>query len=239
MKSRFFIAAVMVFMAETLFALSLGQKEIKMFTNEVVKCAKDVFSYDGEESGNAYVIKLRNRKIRDILIDSATIKCYGLSGEKKRQYSLGDITYDDMSQNVSMVVKCVANENALQDYINIATKRATKAKRVFDDVTIKLKEGKAKLTGKLNMKNLNLPSFIGSEEIMPFDAEVGVKLQDSQIYIEVFNAEFDGSSYPVLLSAMMSWLNPVWDFSVLSEKASIDKLEIKDGKITAFGRLFR
>ena len=74
MKSRFFIAAVMVFMAETLFALSLGQKEIKMFTNEVVKCAKDVFSYDGEESGNAYVIKLRNRKIRDILIDSATIK---------------------------------------------------------------------------------------------------------------------------------------------------------------------
>lgn len=239
MKLRILVTVALLMICKTMFALSIGQKEINMFNNEVVKCAKDVFSYKGENVGDSYLIKIDKRKIRDIVIDAAAIKCYGLSEEKKKEFSQGNITYDELRDNVSLAVAVSISESALQDYINIAINRGTKSKRKFDDVTIKLKNGKAYLKGKINMKNMKLPSFMSSDEIWNFDAEVSADIQDSKIYIQAHKVDFNGSSHPVLLSAIMAWLNPVWDFSELPDKASIDIFEIFDGKIRAFGKLFR
>ncbi len=221
-------------------ALPLGEREASHFTREAMRILGEVITKEAELAGGDIQITLDGKTIREVLVQSAKVIFKGFSPGQFSQMRETGVDIPRLLEGGSVEVDAFISASAINSLIAREIARIKTRNRIFDKLELNLLNNLVRVTGLVDFRKIpgNILGFL-STDLSPFTATIKFEQSGSQINIDIIDAKVnDQPMTSELRQQILSWLNPVWDFSILPYSAELEDFKISPEGTAFSGRLF-
>ncbi len=245
MFNRCFKGLSCLFLAATAFtvpaqALPLGEREAQHFTREAEKIFREIIFSEVEQAGSDYRIDLTGKTIRKTAVQSGSITFKGFSDAQFSVMRGGAVDTAKLLEGDGIEVEATIAADAIKGIIEREIARVSKENRIFDPLTLSFQNGQVRVTGQIDFRKIpgNVLSFLSTGPT-PFSAVVKPEQSGNRIDLKVIDAKInDQPMADDSLQQILTWLNPVWDFSILPFKASLESYSISPAGVSFSGTIY-
>jgi len=221
-------------------ALPLGEREAQHFAREAEKIFREIIFSEVEQTGSDYRIDLTGKTIRKTPVQSGSVTFKGFSEAQFSVMRGGAVDTARLLEGDGVEVEATIAADAIKDVIEREIARVSKENRIFDQLALNFQNGQVKVTGQIDFRKIpgNVLSFLSAGPT-PFSAVIKPEQNGSHIDLKVIDAKInDQSMADDSLQQILAWLNPVWDFSILPFRASLESYSISPAGVTFSGTIY-
>lgn len=221
-------------------ALPLGEREAQHFTREAEKIFREIILSEVEQTGADYRIDLAGQTIRKTPVQSGNVTFKGFSEAQFSVMRGGAVDTAKLLEGDGVDVDATITADAIKGVIEREIARVSKENRIFDPLTLSFQNGQVRVTGQIDFRKIpgNVLSFLSTGPT-PFSAVVKPEQNGSRIDLKVIDAKInDQPMADDSLQQILTWLNPVWDFSILPFKANLESYSISPAGVTFSGTIY-
>lgn len=226
----FNLLVICLFTISYVFALQIGEKQIKNFEKEATKFIKWLFKQDLNRINDSVSISITGKKYNQVNLDNLDVTFETVSKDLEDSIKSDNFSFEQFHKFKSVSVRAKFSEATIQDFILHEIDRVKPEKRIFDKVLVTLLDGKVRVAGYINIANSPvslLAKLFKSQPNVFFEAILGIKITDSQITVEIIEGKINNQDLSSeLKQQFLSWLNPVWDFTQMSFKTEVKYFNI-------------
>ncbi len=240
LRDVFVVLLCAAFGSQAASALPMGPREVAHFEREAVRVLRELFSLPHETVGDTVTFRLRNQVVRETNVESAVVEFDGLSTDLMQNLTLGCAGFDEFKAVKGVRVEARFREKDIQALIDRELARQKSAKPVFRKIVVSFGSGSVAVSGEADLTRVpgNPFAFI-PQDLSPFSSHVALRMEAEKLMIDILDAQVNGQPMtPELKSQVLSWLNPLWDFSLMPYEAGIDELSFLPGGFSGRGHLF-
>ena len=221
-------------------ALPLGEGEAQHFTREAEKIFREIILSEVEQTGSDYRIDLTGKKIRKTPVQSGSVTFKGFSDAQFSVMRGGAVDTAKLLEGDGVEVEATIAADAIKGVIEREITRVSKENRIFDPLTLSFQNSQVRVTGQIDFRKIpgNALSFLPTGPT-PFSAVVKPEQNGSRIDLKVIDAKInDQPMADDSLQQILTWLNPVWDFSILPFRASLESYSISPAGVSFSGTIY-
>lgn len=221
-------------------ALPLGEREAQHFTREAEKIFREIIFSEVEQTGSDYRIDLTGKTIRKTPVQSGSLTFKGFSEAQFSVMRGGAVDTAKLLEGDGIEVEATIAADAIKGIIEREIARVNKENRIFDPLTLSFQNDQVRVTGQIDFRKIpgNVLSFLSTGPT-PFSAVVKPEQNGSRIDLKVIDAKInDQPMADDSLQQILTWLNPVWDFSILPFKASLENYNISPAGVSFSGTIY-
>ncbi|MDD3146700.1 MAG: hypothetical protein PHD82_05315, partial [Candidatus Riflebacteria bacterium] len=185
-------------------------------------------------------VTLDGKTIREVSIQSAKVTFKGFSPGQFSSMQTAGINVAKLQETGSIEAEAFIDVNAINSLITREIARIKTRNRIFDKLSLNLLNDQVRVTGMVDFRKIpgNILGFL-STDLSPFTATIKFTQSGSQINIDIIDAKVnDQPMTGELRQQILSWLNPVWDFSILPYSAELLSFKISSAGLAFSGKLF-
>lgn len=220
-------------------SLPMGEPQAAHFTRELTRIVNEILRFDSTASGNSVDFDLSGKTIRDTEIKSATISFHGYSAAMIKNMQETGFTVSDITAGDSIDAQATISATAINSLIRREISRLKPGNRILDRLAITFLDNQVKVEGLVDFRKIpgNVLAFMVTD-FSPFTATLSVESSGSLINLNIVDATVNGQPMtPELRTQIHSWMNPVWDFSILPYRAEVDSYAISPAGINFRGSI--
>lgn len=220
-------------------SLPMGEPQAAHFTREAIKTINEILPFASTASGNSVEFDLSGKTIRETEIKSAIVTFQGFSPAMIKNMKETGFSASDLTAGDSIQVQGTISAVAINSLIRREITRLKPGNRILDKLAITFLDNQVKVEGLVDFRKIpgNVLAFMVTD-FSPFTATLNVENIGSQISLDIVDATVNGQPMtPELRTQIHSWMNPVWDFSILPYRAELDSYEISPAGITFRGSI--
>ena len=241
MKGKVGLAVALTFLlTAAVFALPMGPRQIADFEREALGVLKFLTCHQMRQEGDRAVVTLRDEVVKGFRVKFGEVEFSGLTPAIIDSLAAGTADFDEVRKIRAIKVRADLGADHLQSFINREVEKARGGRRIFEAVRTHFAQGQVDVSGLVHLDRIpgNPLAFI-PQSGSPFSATIKLGVEGSQIAIDVVEAQVNQQPMtPELHAQVLSWLNPIWDFTQMPYAAQLEKLEISPAGISASGWLF-
>lgn len=221
-------------------ALPLGEREAQHFAREAEKIFREIIFSEVEQTGAYYRIDLTGQTIRKTPVQGGSVTFKGFSEAQFAVMRGGAVDTAKLLEGDGVEVEATITADAIKGIIEREIARVNKENRIFDPLNLSFQNGQVRVTGQIDFRKIpgNVLSFLSTGPT-PFSAVIKPEQNGSRIDIKVIDAKInDQPMADDSLQQILNWLNPVWDFSILPFKASLESYSISPAGVSFSGTIY-
>ncbi|HNX77264.1 MAG TPA: hypothetical protein PLM07_16420 [Candidatus Rifleibacterium sp.] len=220
-------------------SLPLGEPQAAHFTREALRTLREIIALNAKSSENAVEFDLSGKTIRETDIKSASIIFKGYSQAQITSMRETGINADDLTAGDAIEVEATISATAINSLIRREIARVNSSHRILDQLSIKFLDDQIRVEGLVDFRKIpgNVLAFM-VQDFSPFTATIAIESAGSQINLNIIDATVNNQPMtPELRAQIHTWMNPVWDFSILPYRAELDRYDLSPAGVSFAGSI--
>ena len=220
-------------------SLPLGEPQAAHFTREVLRTLREIIALNAKSSGNSVEFDLAGKTIRETDIKSASVSFRGYSQAQINSMRETGINASDLTAGDAIEVEATISATAINNLIRREIARVKSSHRILDQLSISFLDNRVRVAGLVDFRKIpgNVLAFM-VQDFSPFTATISVESVGSQINLNIIDATVNNQPMtPELRTQIHTWLNPVWDFSILPYRAELDRCDLSPAGVSFAGSI--